>query len=220
MIARHLISEEILPLKTSNTGEQALSMMEELKVSHLPIVNNEVFLGLISDQDIYDLNNLQEPLGNYKLSLKHPYVNEHQHLYNVLKLVNEMKLSLIPVLDDHNRYLGCITLFDLVNSMARSFSLENPGGIIVLEMSQNDYDLSEIARIVESNDAKVLSLFLSTHIDSTRLEVVLKMNRTDLGGVLQTFDRYGYYVKASFGDEEDRDDLKENYDSLMNYLKL
>jgi hypothetical protein len=98
--------------------------------------------------------------------------------------------------------------------------LENPGGVIVLEMSQNDYDLSEIARIVESNDAKVLSLFISTHVDSTRLEVVLKLNRTDLGGVLQTFDRYGYFVKASFGDEEDHDDLKENYDSLMNYLNL
>jgi len=220
MIARHLISEEIIPLKTSSTGKEALSLMEELKVTHLPIVNNEVFLGLISEQDIYDLNIPEEPLGNYKLSLKHPYVSEHQHLYDVLKLVNEMKLSLIPVLDDHERYLGCITLLDLVGAMAGSFSLENPGGVIVLEMSQNDYDLSEIARIVESNDAKVLSLFISTHVDSTRLEVVLKLNRTDLGGVLQTFDRYGYFVKASFGDEEDHDDLKENYDSLMNYLNL
>jgi CBS domain-containing protein len=220
MIARHLISEEIIPLKTSNTGEEALELMEDLKVSHLPIVNNEVFLGLISEQDIYDLNSPEEPLGNYQLSLKHPYVNDHQHIYDVLKLVNEMKLSLIPVLDDHERYLGCITLMDLVNAMAGSFSLENPGGVIVLEMSQNDYDLSEIARIVESNDAKVLSLFISTHVDSTRLEVVLKLNRTELGGVLQTFDRYGYFVKASFGDEEDNDDLKENYDSLMNYLNL
>ncbi len=220
MIARHLITEEILPLKTSTTGEEALSLMEDLKVSHLPIVNDEAFLGLISEQDILDLNNVKEPLGNYKLSLKNPFVNEHQHLYDVLKLVSELKLTLIPVLDDHERYVGCITMFDLVNFMAKSFSLENPGGIIVLEMSQNDYNLTEIAQIVESNDAKILSLFLASHSDSTRLDVIIKLNKTEMGGVLQTLDRYGYYVKFSFNDEEDRDDIRENYDSLMNYLNI
>lgn len=220
MIARHLLTREIVPIKTSFTGEEALNLMEDLKVSHLPIVNGEKFLGLIAEQDIYDLNNLKQPLGNHKLSLKHPFVNEHQHLYDVLKLVSELKLTLIPVLDDHNNYLGCISLRDLVHYMANSFALENPGGIIVLEMSENDYNLTEIAQIVQSNDAKVLSLFLASHPESTRLEVVLKLNKTDLGSVLQTFDRYGYFVKASFGEEEDFESLKDNYDSLLNYLNV
>jgi CBS domain-containing protein len=220
MIARHLITEEILPLKTSNTGEEAISLMEELKVSHLPIVNGETLLGLISEQDIYNLNSLKQPLGNHKLSLKHPFVSEHQHLYDVLKLVSSLKLTLIPVLDDNEKYLGCISIQNLIRYMANSFALENPGGIIVLEMSENDYDLTEIAQIVQSNDAKVLSLFLGSHPESTRLEVAIKLNKTDIGAVLQTFDRYGYYVKASFGEEDDLESLKENYDSLINYLNI
>lgn len=220
MIARHLITEEILPLKTSNTGEQALNLMDELKVSHLPIVNGENLLGLISEQDIYDLNNLKQPLGNHKLSIKHPFVNEHQHLYDVLKLVNNLKLTLIPVLDDHEKYLGCISMQNLVSYMANSFALDNPGGIIVLELSENDYNLSEIAQIVQSNDAKVLSLFMASYTESTKLEVAIKLNKTDIGAVLQTFDRYGYYVKASFGEEDDIEILKENYDSLINYLNI
>jgi len=220
MIARHLITEEILPLKTSQTGEEAISLMEELKVSHLPIVNGESLLGLISEQDIYDLNDLTQPLGNYKLSLKHPYVNEHQHLYDVLKLVSNLKLTLIPVLDDHEKYLGSVSIRNLVTYMANSFALQNPGGIIVLEMSENDYNLTEIAQIAQSNDAKVLSLFLVSHPESTRLEVAIKLNKTDISAVLQTFDRYGYYVKASFGEEDDIESLKENYDSLINYLNI
>ena len=220
MIARHLITQDIISLKTSNTGEEALNLMEELKVSHLPIVNNENFLGLITEQDIYDLNNVKQALGNYNLSLKHPFVNEHQHLYDVLKLVSDLKLTLIPVLDDNEKYLGSITLHDLVNYIANSFSLENPGGVIVLEISENDYNLTEIAQIVQSNDAKVLSVFLASHSDSTRLEVVIKLNKTDMGAILQTFDRYGYYVKASFGEDEDRESIKENYDSFMNYLNI
>jgi CBS domain-containing protein len=220
MIARHLIADEIVPLRTSNTGKEALNLMEELKVSHLPIVNGDNLLGLISEQDIYDLNNLKQPIGNHKLSLKNPFVNEHQHLYDVLKLVSSLKLTVIPVLDDHERYIGSIGMRNLVGFMANSFALENPGGIIVLEMSENDYNLAEIAQIVQSNDAKVLSLFLASYPESTRLEVALKLNKTDISAVLQTFDRYGYYVKASFGEEENIESLKENYDSLINYLNI
>ncbi len=87
-------------------------------------------------------------------------------------------------------------------------------------MSENDYNLTEIAQIVQSNDAKILSVFLASHTDSTRLEVVIKLNKTDMGAVLQTFDRYGYHVKASFGEDEDRESVKENYDSFMNYLNI
>ena len=220
MIARHLISEGILPLKTSDTGREALSWMDEYKVAHLPIVNNETFLGLISEQDIYNRNNVEEVLGNHELSLKKPYVNEHQHLYDVMKQIHENGLTLIPVLDDHNNYLGSITIQRLLKFLANTYSIHNPGGVIVLELSELDYNLTEIANIVESNDAKILSIFISSHMESTRLEVVLKVNKIDIGSILQTFDRYGYYVKSTFGDKEDMDDLKDRYDSLMNYLNI
>lgn len=220
MIARHLITNEILNLKTSDTGKIALGWMDEYKVSHLPIVNNEVFLGLISEQDIYSLDNLDEPLGNHALSLKNPYVNEHQHVYDVLKLIHQLGLTLIPVLDDHDKYLGCITTVSLLQFLAKSYSVENPGGVIVLELSEQDYSLTEISNIVESNDAKILSVFLSNHLNSTRLEVIIKVNKIDLGSILQTFDRYKYVVKASFTEDEDQEDLKERFDSFMNYLSI
>lgn len=220
MIARQLIMEGIIPVKTSDTGKKALTIMEDLKVSHLPIVNNEVFLGLVSEGDIYQLNQFDEALGNHKLSLINPFVNEHQHVYEVLQIMGKLNLSLVPVLSDHNKYLGSITFQKLLQFFTKTLSIDNPGGVIVLEMSSNDYSMTEIANIVESSDAKVLSSFVVSHSDSTRLEVVVKVNRIDLGNILQTFDRFGYFVKASFGDQEDQEDLKERYDSLMNYLNI
>lgn len=220
MIARQLITREIIPLKTSDTGTDALNLMDEYKVLHLPIVNNESFLGLISEQDIYDLNNPNEPLGNHHLSLEHPYVEENQHVYDVLRLVYKSGLTLIPVLDEHLKYLGVITSQKLLSFLANTFSVENPGSVIVLEMSQIDYSLAEISKIVESNDTKILSVFLLSQPDSTRIEVVLKLNKIEIGALLQTFDRFGYFVKSTFGEEEDMDDLRERYDSLMNYLKF
>jgi predicted transcriptional regulator len=220
MIAKNLISDGIMPLKTSDTGKTALSWMEEYKVSHLPIVNNQEFLGLISELDIYNLNNFDEPLGNHKLSLNNPYVFESQHIYDVLKLISEQNLSLVPVLSEKGIYLGCISLQSLVKHFAHALSVDNPGSIIVLEMSYNNYSLTEIAKIVEENDAKILSTFLFSHEDSTRLDVFLKLNTIEITSIVKTFERYDYFVKASYGHEEDLDDLRERYNSLMNYLNV
>ena len=220
MIAKQRNVDGIMPLKTSDTRKTALGWMDDYKVSHLPIVNDQKFLGLISELDIYNLNNFEEPLGNHNLSLIQPFVKEHQHIYDVLKLVNALGLTLIPVLNDQEDYLGSITLRNLVKYFAESLSVENPGAIIVLEMAYNNYSLTEIANIVESNDAKILSTYILSHEDSTRMEVALKINKLDIAAILKTFDRYGYFVKASFNEDSDLDDLKDRYNILMNYLNV
>ena len=105
MLAKDLISEVIPSLKTSDTGLDALNWMEAFRVSHLPIVNNLVFLGLISDVDIYDLNSAEESLGNHRLSLMKPYVYDHQHIYDVIEIASRLKLSVIPVLNQEKEFL-------------------------------------------------------------------------------------------------------------------
>lgn len=220
MIARNLISTWLLPLKTSDTGLDALNRMDEYKVSHLPIVNNESLLGLISEQDIIDFNNVDEALGNHGLTLTNPFANEHQYIFDVLKLVNEFKLSVIPVVDDHEKFIGCITLQTMLGKLAETLSVDSPGGYVVLQMTESDYSLTEIANIVESNNGKVLSTFLYTQDDSALINVVLKLNIIEIGPILQTFDRFGYSIKASIGDDENEEDLKERFDSLMNYLNI
>lgn len=220
MFAKHLITDSIVPLKTSSTGADALGQMDDYKLSHLPIVNNEEFLGLISDGDIYAMSDFDEPLGNHKLSLSAAYVEQHQHIFEVVKQISELKLTLLPVLDDKNNYLGAITLQNLVQHFSKMIAVENPGGMIVIELSHNDYSLSEIAQIVESNDAKVLSLIVTSEKDSTKLEVTIKINKIDIKSVLQTFERYNYSIKATLTESDDYEDLKERYDSFMNYLNI
>ncbi|PLX02423.1 MAG: CBS domain-containing protein [Marinilabiliales bacterium] len=220
MIARQLISDIILPLKTSDSGSMALKWMDENKISHLPIVNGENYVGIISEKDILDLNNYEQPIGNHKLSLDKISSQEGQHIYELIELFDKHKLTLLPVVDKRDMYLGSITLSKLLSYLASAFSVNTPGGVIVLEMSQNDYNMTEIANIIESNGAKLLSLFIGTHTNSTLIELILKINKTDLDSILQTFIRYNYIIKATFGDEEDFEDLKDNYDSLMNYLNI
>lgn len=220
MIAKEIISNSIIPIKTSDTGQYALDMMEDYKVSHLPIVNAENFLGLISESDILSVNNVEEPIGNHKLSLYRPFVEQNQHIYDVIKLFSDLKLTLLPVLDIKDNYLGVITLADLVQNLSKIFAIQNPGGILILEVNNNDYSLSEISQIIESDDAKVLSLYINTYPDSTKMDIIIKINKIDLGAVLQTFNRYNYTIKASYSEREDSEDLLKRYELLMNYLNI
>ncbi len=220
MLAKNLISEVLPSLKTSDTGVIALRIMDEYKVSHLPIVNNEDFLGLISEADIENVNNQEEPIGNYSLSLLRPFVDQYQHIYDVISLAWSEKLSVIPVLNKSNVYVGTILLKDLVAHFAEITAVQNPGGIIVLETNQNDYSLSEIASIVESNEAIILSSYITSHPDSVKVEVTLKINKINIYPILQTFDRYNYTVLASFTESTYSDDLMDRYNSLMNYMNL
>lgn len=220
MVARQLISTAVGTLNPTDTGAIALGLMDEFHTTQLPVVDDKEFLGLITDTDIYTLNILEEPVNSQKFLLNFSYIKENQHIYEVMKLFSSLHLSILPVLDEKNQYLGCITMETLVQHIAGIAAVENPGGIIVLEINDKDYLLTEIAQIVESNDAKVLSMYITSHPDSTKLEVTLKINKMDVGPILQTFNRYDYIISASFTEDTYSENLQERYDSLMNYLNI
>jgi len=221
MLTKELISDEVPSLKTSDTGIKALYWMDIFRISHLPIVNNEEFLGLISDTDIYDMNTPDEAIGNHNLSLFSPFVFDYQHIYEAIELVARLKLSVVPVLDSSKNYLGLITVQRFIQYMGDLFGVKNPGGIIVLELSINDYSLSQISQIVESNDAKILSLYIQTFPDSKVMDLTLKINRIDLGGIIQTFIRFEYLVKASYSEFNDLESLYNNrYEQFMHFLNI
>jgi predicted transcriptional regulator len=221
MIAKDLISEVIPSLKTSDLGQTALNWMEICRVSHLPIVNNQDFLGLISDSDIYDMNQPQEPIGNHELTLFKPYVTTEQHIFEVIGIASRLKLSVVPVLDSNNHYKGSITTNDLIRHIAGISSMDQPGGIIVIELIERDYSLSQIAQIVESNNVKVLSMYITSPPESTKLELTLKVNTGDLVSVIRTFERYNYEVKTWVTNNDTMDRFySERFDLLMKYLSI
>lgn len=220
MIAKELQSSEILPLKTSDTCAFALNAMEDNRVHHLPVVNERELLGLISEFDLINHHKEDDPIGDVQLSLHNAFATEYQHIFDIFKMFTEMKLTLLPVVDEKNNYLGIISLSKLIEIYSSQSSILNPGGIIILEMSENNYSLGEISQIVESNDARILNLFLTSYPDSTQIDVTIKINKIDIMAILQTFTRYNYTIKATFSEKDDLDDLKERYDALMNYLNV
>lgn len=221
MLAKELISDVIPALRFTDSGIKALSWMEVFRVSHLPIVNDEDYIGLLADTDIYDHNIAEEALNTHDIIVPKPFVLENQHIYEVIDIISRLKLTTLPVLDHNEHYVGLITQSNIVQQFANMANMQSLGGIIELEMSINNYTLSEIAQIVESNNAKVLSFFMQNIPDSTRIKITLKLNTEDLTSVLSTFERYNYSVTGSYLKTDLSETLsEERFDALINYLSI
>lgn len=220
MLAGELITEEIPPLKITDTVEQALDWMEQFKVSHLPVVQDRELIGLVSETDLLDYEKPDEQINVSKLHLMKPVIQNHQHTYDLVRLMSGLNLTLIPVTDEEGKYKGCITLKGLVQNLSKMISVQNPGGVIVLEIHQSDYSATQIANIIEANDAKILSLHVSSSPDSQKIEVTIKVNRENLSAILQTFSRYNYVVKASFNHGEYNDGMNDRLNEFLHFLNI
>ncbi len=220
MIASKLISEDILPLTLNDTINEALNRMQEYKVAHFPVTENGKLIGVLFEKDVYNHPERKGKISKDMLNAENLYVRDDQYVFDVLRLSNDQKLTIVPVVDESDRYLGSITMMDIITFFSNSMSIDLPGGVIVLEVNVNDYSLTEISNIVETNDAKILTSYILSRPDSTKMEVVIKVSKINLGAIIQTFERYEYIVKASFGEDYNYGELKSNYDSLMNYLNI
>ncbi|MBM3402256.1 MAG: CBS domain-containing protein [Bacteroidetes bacterium] len=220
MFAYELISDSIPPLKTSDTVQKVQDRMAEFRVNHLPVVNHKQFLGLISDEDLIEVQDTSTQVGSLSLSIHNPFVFEDQHIYDVIRLFYEQKISLVPVLDYNKNYRGLISINSMMEYMATITSVKEPGGIIVLEITNRNNSLAHISQIIESDNAQILSSYVHSFPDSTKLEITLKLNRTDLSSIIASFLRYDYHIKATFNDTKSYDGTSDRYDQLMNYLDI
>ena len=220
MVAQQLISDVIPPLKTSDPIQKALDRMAEFRVNHLPIVNELQLLGLISDEDLIEIQDYQSPVGSVKLSVTNACISKEQHVYDIIRIFAEKRLTLVPVVDEHKNYLGVISINSMVEYIANLTSVKEPGGIIVIEINNRDNSLAHISQIVESNNAQILSSYITSFPESTRLEVTLKLNRTDISAIVASFLRYDYTVVATYNDVTSETGSSDRYDQLMNYLSF
>lgn len=220
MRAFELITDEIPPLIHTDSGEKAINWMDEFKVTHLAVLKGGAFVGVVSEAAIFDRLILSDSLDDLFDHLPRPYVNENAHIYDVLAMMSEHKLSIIPILDANENYLGCSSIYHLMTTLANIGSIKEPGSILVLEVNSIDYSMAQIGQIVESNNAKILSSYILSDTASSVLEVTLKINETNLTRIILTFERYDYKIKASYQAAAVAEDIQWRYDALINFMRF
>lgn len=221
MIAKKLINTVLPPLKMTDTGDKAISWFKEFHVQYFPVVEGNKYLGILSEYDVLDLNKPTLTLSEYPIKLSRPFVQETAHIYEIMKLLNEHRLTVIPALDEDENYVGAITIKDLLDYFTTINALHEPGGIIILQMHIKDYTLTKIAQIVEYNETKIMSMYIKSNPENPQMiDVTIKTNRSDLTSMCATFERYGYKIKGFYHETGYMEDMQDRLDSLMQYLNV
>ena len=220
MTAENYIDTSIPYVTPDYTCSRVLSLMDTFKMSHLPVVENDIYIGVVSEDELYDKNLLEEKLSEFGV-MRTPYVLSTQHILDVLAIATHFSVPIVPVVNADRKYLGAITSQNLLDAVAKITNVQSKGAVLVLEMGVHDYSMSEIARIVESENAKLISSYVTEYEDSTRINVTLVLNMAEISPVVKSLERYGYKVNTFFSGSNKIDDFyRERYELLMNYMKI
>lgn len=220
MLTRELTSQSLPFLRLQDKVYQALELMNENRVAHLPVVDGGKFVGILSEQDLLQAENDTATLDSFEQSFSSVSVKEEEHFLKAVQLAADNGLSVVPVVTEENELLGTVAYNDLLKFSSEFMSLSEPGGLIVLEMESNQYSFNDISKLVETTNAQITQLNTSNDPQTGMMQVTLRINKPDISDIVAAFQRHEYNVKYFFGEELYTNELRSNYDNLMNYLKI
>lgn len=219
MFAGELISRNIPFLHLDDNAGKALQEMNDFHVSHLPVVNEDKYLGLVSEDDLLD-NDENRTMQNLSACFTTPFVRENDFFLLAVKKAKDLHLSVVPVITEQYELLGAIGEEDLFRQLAVFAGLEEQGGIIIIEMEKSDFAIGELNRLVESNDAYITQLNSFLDTASQLLTITIRVNKTEISDIVATLQRHEYNIKYYYGEELYQNELQSNFFHLMNYLNI
>ncbi|MCU0415588.1 MAG: CBS domain-containing protein [Cytophagaceae bacterium] len=221
MLAEELINQMIPPLKMTDTAQIALNWMEVFRLSQLPVIEGDKYKGILLEETILEKNNALLTLEDLDIHFSDVKVLPNTHYYDVIHLASKFKAEIIPVVNPEQQYLGVISVNETSAAIAQMFATQGPGGILVLHLKENDYTLAQLSRLVESNDAKIISLFVASDDKNPGfIKVTIKLNRVDVTRVIATLERYDYRIIAHFQESDTELQDRDRLDMLFKYLNM
>ncbi len=220
MLNKELISSSLPVLAPTDTVLHAQHLMGDHHIFQLPVVKGDKYMGLISEDDL--LNATDDGMEVVQLENRFSKVAAHagNHFLEAVQLSNDYGLGVVPVVDKDLEWIGAIAAADLLRYLGKMTGADEPGGLIILELSKANFSFSQISKLVETNDAQITQLNTFFDSQSQLLHVTIKVNKFEISDIVATFQRYEYTVKYYFGEELYENELRSNYDHLMNYLNM
>ena len=222
MLAIDLVNYDIPTLRTSDTIARALQLIENSRFSQLAVTHNNEYAGMLDEDVLLDYDETQL-IETIPLDMAGVFIYGFQHLYELLGTVSRYDLKTLAVVNEEDRSLiGSISAADIYQRFAQQIGTYEPGAILVMTLSNRDYSLSEISRLIEAENVKITSSYISgnTQDFSNPLKVTLKLNKTDISAIIATLERFGYTVDAAYAHAPIANSDKDRYDMLMKYLSI
>jgi acetoin utilization protein AcuB len=221
MLAASLINPMIPTLKLTDLVSTALDWMNDYGTQQLVVVEEDIYKGIVSETILLDSLNDAAPLSEIIRQHQDVYATVDQHVYELLRLVNQYGLRVLPVVNEDGLLEGTIVVGELLEQFANELGIQERGAVLVLKVAERDYSLSEVSRLIESNGTKVLSSYYAssaTYENPDDARLTLKLNRTNINPIVATLERFGYSIQEAHANDPVESIDQERLDMLLRYL--
>ncbi len=220
MLAFELTNNIIPQLQLSDTVSKALQLMSDFKITHLPVVSDEKYLGLISEDDLLDEDDKKIAIEYFQEDFLPASINTNKHFLQAVDISNLYQTNVIPVTNEQNDLVGTISGQSLITALGNFAGAIETGAMIELQMERTKFNISELNRIVESDGALILHLNISAVPETLFVKVTIHINKREISTLIAAFERYDYSITYYSGEELFENDIDNNYRHLMNYLDI
>lgn len=212
------VINDIKPLHVNDKISDLQMLFNQLTYSHIPIHNDNVYIGCMSETDAYCFESATV-INECKHAIEGFFVRPTTNWLDVLEAFAQNNCNIMPILDKKNQYIGYYELNDIIHLFNETPFFAAPGGVLIVEKGIHDYSFSEICQIVESNDGKLLGAFISK-MDSDLVSITIKIGNTSINDVIQTFRRYSYNIVSGHEEDSFIESLKDRSQYLDKYLNM
>ncbi|MGH1384347.1 acetoin utilization protein acuB [Kordia sp.] len=216
-IAQYILND-VTPLSIDDVVKEAQLVFNKLTFSHIPITENGVYLGCMSETDSHCFD-AEKPISECRYALEQFFVRAQTNWIDVLEAFAQNSSNIMPILNEKNDYIGYYELNDIISIFNKTPFLHELGSVLIVEKGIKDYSFSEISQIVESNNARLLGAFISK-AERDVVQVTMKLSNAGLNEIVQSFRRYSYNIVSEFAEDSYMRSLKERSDYLDKYLNI
>lgn len=219
MLIGQFLSNADFSIQKTDSIQLALEKLQDMLCKELVVLNGDEYIGFVNESNLLDADDEQAPISAIKINTAPIQLKFNQHPYDAL-VMTTYNISLIPILDQDNNYIGVSTQLDILKAIALIQSQNESGAIIVLSIGLHDFSLSQIAHLVESDNCRILNCATKINLESDSIEVTLKVDKTNINSLLNSFLRHNYIVMETHNTVAAFDDTAERYQQLMNYINI
>lgn len=212
------INNDFKPIESTQSVVEIQNFFDDITYSHFPILDSGVYLGCIAAEDAETFET-EKKLSDYRYAFEGFFVRTSMTWLDVLEVFARNNANIVPILSDDNKYVGYYEINDVVKFLNGTPFLKEVGGIIIVEKNIADYSMSQITQIVESNNGKLLGLFISEATNST-IQITIKITLGAMNEIIQTFRRYNYEIISEHHEDNYLNSLKERSEYLDKYLNM
>ncbi|WP_426790919.1 CBS domain-containing protein [Sphingobacterium sp. WOUb80] len=220
MLIGQFLSNADFSIQNADSIQQALEKLQDILCKELVVLNGDDYIGLINETILLDAEDDEAPISSIKINTAPIQLKFNQHPYDALVMVTVYNSTIIPILDQENKYIGVSTQLDILKAISSIQSQNESGAIIVLAIGLHDFSLSQIAHLVESDNCRILNCATKINLESDNIEVTLKVDKSNINALLNSFLRHNYLILETHNTVAAFDDTADRYQQLMNYINI